>query len=437
MSYDRIKKAEKLWGDEVDFSLFWKVREEQLPHTLLKEYNYDGYMIDNEKVAVSKPKQMFFRETGQPLFLDLFFEGYSPSKPLIFGSTNTPRVINMPRIDIRLNKFFTQELEGKSIWEETGWNTDWFSKIYDLTPIELHSDVEGTMWFKREDYFAPLGYGAINGAKLRQAMYLCTKQVKGYDSIITRATSISPQLPMTSALAKYLGLPCKVVAYSSEGEMVKICRGFGAEIIKATIPYSNYAKAKVSQIVKESNEKIFEFKYGLTIDFENSTPEEIKEFYGVGANQVRCLEGTNIEDLIIALGSSNSSVAVLYGLMKYKTPIKRVHLVGVGPSTIDKLKYRLGLLAQYEGLKLEDIFDFIGDSHIAVTYYDLFAEKLWDYSDKCFEKFDNIDFHYTYEGKEMRYIKKVHPELIKDTSIFWIIGGPVSLDRCSKHFDKE
>ena len=111
--------------------------------------------------------------------------------------------------------------------------------------------------------------------------------------------------------------------------------------------------------------------------------------------------------------------------------------MGVGPSTLDKLKYRLGLLAQYEGLKLEDIFDFIGDSHIVVTYYDLFAEKLWDYSDKCFGKFDNIDFHYTYEGKEMRYIKKVHPELIKDTSIFWIIRGPVSLDRCSKHFDKE
>ena len=118
MSYDRIKKAEKLWGDEVDFSLFWKVREEQLPHTLLKEYNYDGYMIDNEKVAVSKPKQMFFRETGQPLFLDLFFEGYCPSKPLIFGS-KTPRVINMSRREIRLNKFFTQELEGKSIYEET------------------------------------------------------------------------------------------------------------------------------------------------------------------------------------------------------------------------------------------------------------------------------------------------------------------------------
>lgn len=152
MSYDRIKKAEKLWSKDVDFSLFWKVREEQLPHTLLKEFNYDRYMQDYEKEAVTKKKQMFFRETGQPLFLDLFFDYYNPTKPLVFGNPKT-RIIDIKKRDLRLNKFFTQDLEGKSIYENPGFNEDWFSKIYDITPIELHSDVEGSMYFKRERLF--------------------------------------------------------------------------------------------------------------------------------------------------------------------------------------------------------------------------------------------------------------------------------------------
>ena len=36
--------------------------------------------------------------------------------------------------------------------------------LLDLTPVENI----GGMWWKREDKFAPLGYGGINGSKLRQ-----------------------------------------------------------------------------------------------------------------------------------------------------------------------------------------------------------------------------------------------------------------------------
>ena len=57
MSYDRIKKAEQL-VPSVDFSIFWKIREEKLPEKLLLEKN------PNDPGLVPL-KQEWFKKTGQ------------------------------------------------------------------------------------------------------------------------------------------------------------------------------------------------------------------------------------------------------------------------------------------------------------------------------------------------------------------------------------
>lgn len=85
MSYDRIKKAEKLWGNKVDFSLFWKVREANLPKELLKEFNYNGYITETNDSGVNIEKQMYFRNTGMPMYLGLFFSDYD-NNPLVFNN---------------------------------------------------------------------------------------------------------------------------------------------------------------------------------------------------------------------------------------------------------------------------------------------------------------------------------------------------------------
>ena len=69
MSYDRIKKAEQL-VPSVDFSIFWKIREEKLPEKLLLEKN------PNDPGLVPL-KQEWFKKTGQlPMLsvLDPVFE---------------------------------------------------------------------------------------------------------------------------------------------------------------------------------------------------------------------------------------------------------------------------------------------------------------------------------------------------------------------------
>lgn len=71
MSYARIKKAEKLWGNQIDFSIFWKIREEKLPAKLLLEKN-------PQDPGLCPKKQEFFKETGSfPMLsvLDPVFSG--------------------------------------------------------------------------------------------------------------------------------------------------------------------------------------------------------------------------------------------------------------------------------------------------------------------------------------------------------------------------
>lgn len=514
MSYDRIKKAESLWGDKIDFSLFWKVRETSLPLQLLKEYNYGGYIDDPMEKAVNKPKQMYFRNTGNPLFLDLFFPKYNIGKPQLYTAEDYGRKIieeevipyeddvedmNLivgtkeesyvsveektlsdiiikgnvePLTTVKTNKLedyadqwhniesFTkeeirairknntkkQDLVGKTIFNELGFNTSWEDKIYELTPIELKKEDGKSMYFKRDDYFAPLGYGGINGSKLRQALYLGSKQLKdkGWDVVLTGATSISPQLPMTCAIAKYYGFPSMGLSSANNSDMLEISRGFGGKFEKTAVAYNTYVQKKMGEMKQElENEgyKPFMFHYGLSIDIENSSKEDIEEFYGVGANQVKSLIGTNIEDLIIALGSANSATSVMFGLLKYhkELPVKNLYLIGVGPNTYDKLINRLELLSEYSGIALTEVFNFdplINNPNlINVIHYDPSAKKLWEYTDRIYEKFSDIDMHYTYEGKMLRFIRIFLPQLIKDTSCFWIIGSGLDKKRLEPYYN--
>src|SRR6185437_12830754 len=56
--------------------------------------------------------------------------------------------------------FMVQSLDRKKV--------KWEKHIYDLSPVQKVGD----LYFKREDYFAPLGHGNINRSKLRVCISL-------------------------------------------------------------------------------------------------------------------------------------------------------------------------------------------------------------------------------------------------------------------------
>ena len=70
----------------------------------------------------------------------------------------------------------------------------WEQNLATLTPFENHRGI----WFKREDYFAPLGYGGPNGSKMRQLIWYMNRYREGKTHVLTGASIQSPQLSMSA-----------------------------------------------------------------------------------------------------------------------------------------------------------------------------------------------------------------------------------------------
>lgn len=79
MSYDRIKKAESVWGGRVDFSIFWEARKERLPRSLLLEYN-------PRDPGLVPEKQEYFRLTGKLPMMSVMDKVFACSWDSLIGS---------------------------------------------------------------------------------------------------------------------------------------------------------------------------------------------------------------------------------------------------------------------------------------------------------------------------------------------------------------
>jgi len=306
---------------------------------------------------------------------------------------------------------------------------NWEDYLSVITPIEK----VGEMYFKREDYFAPLGYGGINGSKLRQAIWLL-KEIKS-GTIISGASIKSPQLPMSSAVAEHFGLDSIHIIGATKPETailhenVKMATWFGAKFKIVKVGYNPFLQREVDRLI--FRDKTFhKLNYGITCKSENI--EDIVNFHMLGASQTENIPDF-IEDLIIPAGSCNSCISVIMGIMLFKpVSLKRLHLVGISPNKISFINERLKLMSLYlkeNLLNFNKKFDFgkleclPGKNSIDLYYYDLNGTGWTTYQDEVKFNYNSIEFHPTYEGKCFSYLSKVLPNLIKETSLFWIIGS--------------
>jgi hypothetical protein len=319
----------------------------------------------------------------------------------------------------------------------------WENYLYELTPVEQYDK----LWFKREDKFAPLGYGGINGSKLRQLIYLfndyCNNKVP--TGVITGASVLSPQISMSALVAKHYGLPITVVVGATaphtaiKHENVAIAVEAGAKFEYIKVAYNPALQRAVKELQKEpEHERDYRLCYGIT------TPEEagaagIEAFHRVGAHQVANIP-PEVTTLAIPAGSCNSVTSVLYGLALYPNNVKRIILFGIGPTRLDWIHYRLGQIEEVTGLNLNERYNRIYHHHrdledlhqtagaITIEHYDLHTTKYATYQDKMPYYRDGISFHPTYEGKMMTYIQQ-HPLLFPEfidpdgTQMVWIVGS--------------
>lgn len=323
-------------------------------------------------------------------------------------------------------------------------DTPWEEHLFAHTPVEERQG----LWYKREDYFAPLGYGNINGSKLRQLIWLLKnyRDAGGDKGVITGASVLSPQVSMGALTAAHFGLPITVVlggtkpATAIKHENVAIANSVGARFVYNPVGYNPALQKAVERLHDTTEyEGWFRLHYGITTG-PNETVQGVEAFHRVGAEQA-----FNIPDHIttigIPAGSCISVSSVLYGLaLARPKALKKVVLFGIGPTRLEFIQARLGQIEAASGVPIRSLFTHKYAQHpdleaqhqrngpITLEHHDLHTTKFSDYQMKMPWSEDGISFHPTYEGKMMTYLNR-YPDKFpwyherKGDSLLWIIGS--------------
>lgn len=325
----------------------------------------------------------------------------------------------------------------------------WEEHLDALTPITAG---ESGVLFKREDFFAPLGYGGINGSKLRQLIYLISGQLRdqpGTKGIVTGASVLSPQVSMSSLVARHYGLDITVVlgatkpSTAARHENVAIARAAGASFHYIPVGYNPALQKAVRDLQAEpAHHGDYRLCYGITTP-EDAAPGEVEAFHAVGAPQVRNIP-PSVRTLVMTAGSCNSAVSVLYGIALYGPPdLSRIVLLGIGPTRLEWIKKRIRKIEQAAAgrrrhLKIWDRFTHRyhhhpdlsgGNGPILLEHYDLHTTGWTTYQQRRRWHQDGIDFHPTYEGKAMAWLHEQQPRWWSKANgdvLFWIVGSDIS-----------
>lgn len=293
----------------------------------------------------------------------------------------------------------------------------WEEHLAALTPWENHEGI----WFKREDRFAPLGYGGPNGSKMRQLIWYVNRFRQGKTHIVTGASIQSPQLSMSAIVGSHYGMKARQIVYSKPHTVLKhenprIAYGFGAEFEYANGPYNPILQKKVEDLTKPTSLVV---EYGITVPHKRYPAEDVQKFHEVGAHQVSNMPN-KITKLIMPAGSCNSLTSVLLGLSRDSKNLDELFTVGIGPDKRDWVRERLKIM----GVDMDAL-------PFKWSHFSLHDTGYSKYSDHFKgEQFDGIKFHPTYEAKIWRWLNQANvlgnmlPQ--DDSTGFWIVGGAPS-----------
>lgn len=189
---------------------------------------------------------------------------------------------------------------------------------YSLTPVQ---EVDG-LHIKRDDLYAPFGPGEVNGGKLRQCVMLVNSVKKDYKSLLTYCSIHSPQAPITAAVARANGMPCRIVYGGTTRESVaalpmpRLAMKYGASIVLAARSgRHSILHARAKELAAQENS--FIVQYGINIIGYGDT------LLTAVAAQTENLPD-DIENLVMTCGSGITATGVMIGLHRYGKRVKRM-----------------------------------------------------------------------------------------------------------------
>jgi len=218
----------------------------------------------------------------------------------------------------------------------------------ELTPVMQMLGPGG--YVKREDLFRPFPGAGVNGAKLRQLMWLMARTpIAG---VTAGAVRESPQHQMVAECARSLGVPCTLFT-GGRGRPAGVPET--ADVVTVNPGYAGTLNARAR--THAAAKSWLHVETNITLDHRHHSAAELEAFHRWGAQQVQNLP-PDVETLVICAGSCTSVTSVLYGLTRWPLPsLRRVVVMGVGHdgSRYPEMIYeRLEVIGQAVGERLAD-----------------------------------------------------------------------------------
>jgi hypothetical protein len=314
----------------------------------------------------------------------------------------------------------------------------WEEHLGTLTPIEQPSP--GGLTYKRDDLWAPLGPGGINGFKVRQGLWLLQRALgRGRVEGVVFAGSVkSTQHANVATLARYFGLPSLHVlgatspATCLQHPTLAVAAAMGAEFDFIKVAYNPAIQKRARELLAERPSWVG-IEYGVGLDHRTCSAEELFGYHLVAAPQVRNLPAET-RDLLVPAGSCHAATSILFGLANEGRSDLAVHLVGLGNARTEWLQERLGLLGltlrwgPWEKDQPQPGTLTRGDWKLDVFFHDLIGDGFTTYQERYPAVADGIEFHPTYEAKIVRWLHERATRLIRPSTVFWVVGAEPRLD---------
>ena len=240
-----------------------------------------------------------------------------------------------------------------------------------LTPIEKYNNI----FVKRDDLYTIAG---VCGGKARTC-YAIAKHAKG---IITAGSRVSPQVLLASAIAKHLGIPCRVhVPSGNFTPELTATKANGAIIIQHKPGYN-------SVIIKRAKDDAIANPEYTYIPFGMECWEAIEQT----KYQVQNIP-KGVKRIVVPVGSAMTLAGILNGLVEYKMNIPVVGIV-VGADPVKRLDHYAPIFWRKKCTLIN-----------SEDNYHLSRNNVY---------LDNILLDPIYEAKCLPYIKP--------GDLFWIVG---------------
>lgn len=310
----------------------------------------------------------------------------------------------------------------------------WESYLDDITPIQEGESV----FYKRDDLWAPLGDGGINGFKVRQGVWMLSTLAAWADNVLFAGSVRSTQHAMVATVARHFKMQSvHVLGATSEKtylrhESVAIAHAMGARFDFIKVGYNPALQKRVRELRADpAFARSFMVEYGVGLSHQDWPAQTVYAYHDLGAAQVVNFPWTMTE-LVVPAGSCHAAVSAIAGLYKF-TRIPTLHLVGLGPSRLAWMTERLAVLgftAQFnQAAEGDTTWGTItaADWKITVAFHDLIGTGYARYQDRWVEASDGIEFHPTYEAKMMRWLRDKRPDLLKKSTVVWVVGAEPKL----------